>query len=267
MIPSLEHFATHEHSEYPHLWEGVFATFAPCLGVTGERLYDNSRRGYIGTLVNMNPATDWQVDAGQYALRFGGGNQYVGVPFRNLASRSFSLSVWHKNTRTGSGDWDTIISIGGVTGSFMLDGYAGQTNRRYAIRGANITDYIVGSTAYALNAWNHIGYVQVNNSGTNSGVLYLNGRPDSVLTTVNSFTPSTETTFLSIGSYNQGQFSISVEGFIDDLVFWGGPIAENSMAELYQIGRGGMYTPKIRHPMVFDFGSALRRRLLLTGQT
>jgi hypothetical protein len=201
----------------------------------------------------MDAATDWQIDAGQYGLRFGGVNQYVGIPFRNLAAASFSLSVWHKNTRTGSGDWDTIVSIGALTGGFMLDGYAGQTTRRYAIRGSGVTDYIVGSTTYALNAWNHIGYVQVNDSGTNFGVLYLNGRPDSVLTSVGSFTPGTDPTFLSIGSYYQGQFSISVEGFVDDLVFWDGPIAANSMTELYQIGRGGMYTPR-RRRRAYSFG-------------
>lgn len=266
MIPSLEHYATHDESEFPHLWEGIAGAWAPCLGVTGERLYDHSRMGNRGTLTNMNPATDWQIDAGQYALRFGGVSQYVAVPFRNLAASSFSLSVWHKNTRTGPGDWDTIVSLGALSGGFMLDGYANQTTRRYAIRGSGITDYLVGNTTYALNAWNHIGYVQVNIAGTNFGILYLNGKADSVLTSVGSFTPATDPTFLSIGSYYQGQFAISVEGFVDDLIFYDRPVAETNITELYQIGRGGIYTPKKRRPIVIDLSSSRRRRLLLMGQ-
>lgn len=77
MNPSYQHYATHDESEYPELWDGCIGAWAPCLGPTGTRLHDNSGRANWGTLNNMDAATDWVVDGGRYALDFDGSNDYV----------------------------------------------------------------------------------------------------------------------------------------------------------------------------------------------
>jgi len=73
----LSRFATHENSAYPQLWRGCVGAWCPSLGPSGARLHDYSRRNNWGTLTNMDPATDWVVSGGQYALDFDGSNDYA----------------------------------------------------------------------------------------------------------------------------------------------------------------------------------------------
>ena len=68
--PTWENFATHDESIVPELWDGVIGAWAPCLGPTGSRLHDMSRRGNWGTLTNMTSTSAWGVYQGQYALDF-----------------------------------------------------------------------------------------------------------------------------------------------------------------------------------------------------
>jgi hypothetical protein len=47
---------------------------------------------------------------------------------------------------------------------------------------------------------------------------------------------------------------------------WDRGLSANEVDQLYQIGRGGMLTPRRRRRAYFAGVSGLRRRLLLTGQ-
>ncbi|MFZ9091603.1 MAG: hypothetical protein ACO3FE_16115, partial [Planctomycetaceae bacterium] len=70
--PSFEDYGTYDDSAHSDLWDGVVGYWAPCLGPTGTRLHDVSRGNSWGTLTNMDAATEWVIDGGQYALDFDG---------------------------------------------------------------------------------------------------------------------------------------------------------------------------------------------------
>ena len=101
MRPSWQHYGTYDESAYPELWGGVVGYWAPCLGPSGTRLHDVSRFNNWGTLTNMDAATDWVVDGGQYALDFDGSNDYVDA--RQTLTGAFTISMW-ANRRTAGTD-------------------------------------------------------------------------------------------------------------------------------------------------------------------
>ena len=261
MIPSLEHFATHDDSEYPHLWEGVSLALAPCLGVQGSRLQDFSGRGNVGTLVNMDPAEDWLVDGGQYALDFDGVNDRVLVPNSSAFDipKDITISFW-VNTASKFSNVELIQKMGAgesrVASSWEAYLHAAGTVW-FRLNGTE--NNLISTSNLPLSRW--VNVVCQKRGATIAiffdavGVGTLGGQPD-----INISTGS-----LTLGAYPDGSFPI--KALFDDIRIYDRALSQNTLRELFQIGRGGTYTPKIRHPMVFDFGSALRRRLLLTGQT
>lgn len=76
-LPTASRWNTYSRSRYPALWNGCVAAWCPSLGPSGSRLHDYSRRNNWGTLTNMDPATDWVVSGGAYALDFDGSNDNV----------------------------------------------------------------------------------------------------------------------------------------------------------------------------------------------
>ena len=102
--PSWQDFATHDESAFPELWDGVVGAWAPCLGPTGLRLHDHSRRSNWGTLTNMDNATDWVVNDGQYALDIFD-DQYVdaGTLQGESLGGPFSMSCWVRNMTAAAG--------------------------------------------------------------------------------------------------------------------------------------------------------------------
>ncbi len=261
MIPSLEHFATHEHSEYPHLWESVALSLAPCLGVQGPRVQDFSGRGNFATLVNMDPATNWVVDGGQYALDFGSTNDYVETSFRRAGGQvQLAFSIWIKRA---------------VNNFFFVGDAAGSTGLAVEFYPSTIYfNFASTQSSYSQlsftpdNNWHHFAFLYncFGSSNTERAKIFIDGSER-----VSTYPTPTPTSLLA-PSQNfaigiRYWFSVQNAAIFDDCIFWNRTPTQNEISELYQIGRGGMYTPKIRHPMVFDFGSALRRRLLMTGQT
>ena len=140
--PSWQDFATHDESAYPELWDGVVGAWAPCLGPTGSRLHDHSRRSNWGTLTNMDNATDWVVDGGQYALDFDGSNDQVNtnittqfadftvwcwfrVPsdtgtYRRLIDKNFTSGFWLGRNSAAAGQWGGgILEANPLYGTFV----------------------------------------------------------------------------------------------------------------------------------------------------
>ncbi|MGQ9576484.1 MAG: LamG-like jellyroll fold domain-containing protein [Thermoguttaceae bacterium] len=83
----------------PALWDGLVGLWIPALGPSGTRLVDWSGYGNHGTLVNMNPGTDWVAGwypPGGWALRFEGSDDRVSCPgasVLNLTGR-LSMAAW-----------------------------------------------------------------------------------------------------------------------------------------------------------------------------
>lgn len=266
MIPSLEHFATHEHSEHPHLWESVALSLAPCLGVQGPRVQDFSRQGNVGTLVNMDPPTDWLLREGRYSLDFDGVDDTVDCGTgTNADPVGLSISAWVSST-----NW---ASVGGLNGVFAAKGTLnGDATSTYAL----YWNSTVGWTFFTLSAANVLSIVRDNTTATANKLFHVAGTATASTLSIyidgqlkNTAANSganikTGTQTLNLGSDGTTR---RLFGNLLELAIWSRPLSANEIAELWQIGPGGMYTPKIRRPMVFDLGSALRRRLLMTGRT
>jgi hypothetical protein len=110
-LPTASRWNTYSRSRYPGLWDGCVGAWCPSLGVTGSRLFDFSGRQNWGTLTNMDPATDWVVSSGGYALDFDGSNDHAPINLP-VTSYPFALSCW---MRPASLHTAPLVSVFNVT--------------------------------------------------------------------------------------------------------------------------------------------------------
>jgi hypothetical protein len=250
--PSWQHFATHDESEYPELWRGVRGYWAPCLGPSGTRLHDVSGLNNWGTLTNMDAATDWVVDSGRYALDFDGSNDYVSAG-NSMAGRSvprMTVSCW------------VLIrsSYGMAINCNWTNGFVW-----YIAPSSSAQSLFIGSTSLTsiavpnqFNVWRHY-WFSFDNGITRAG---YDGIQSGSVTYGN--TPSFATAWSNAPRDNL-RINIGGYGRMDDVIWWDRVLNTNEIRELYQIGRGGMLTPR-RRRRAYSVATGLRRRLLLTGQ-
>jgi len=259
--PSWQHFATHDESEFPELWQGVRGYWAPCLGPSGTRLHDVSGLNNWGTLTGMDAATDWVVDDGRYVLDFDGSDDYVACgTLPSLAgSNSFSVSGWVKINAVVANAGIVSFDSGGVGG---LEGWHFRTLASGAIRwivysggGGNFRG--ADSPVLNLNQW----YFFCGDFSSSGAILTVNETVYPQSLTLGAF-PSTTGQFpLWLARYGATYGNIR----LDDVKIWRRQLVASEKGLLYVIGRGGMLTPRRRRRAYFA-GSGLRRRLLLTGQ-
>jgi hypothetical protein len=135
-------------AKYPQLWHGCVGAWAPCLGQTGSRLYDQSLYQNHGTLTNMDPATDWVASNGKMALDFDGSNDYTESPsvvFGNVAVISYNIKIRSTSSyHTWLGQENKFIFRGDIYGAdYQLVWFWG--GNVYKTDGITIT----------LNSWQH----------------------------------------------------------------------------------------------------------------
>ena len=242
--PTWENFGTHDESAYPELWDGVIGAWAPCLGPTGSRLHDHSRRANWGTLTNMDNATDWVVDGGQYALDFDGVDDEVTalVPAGIAGATSLSYSLWFRRKTIN------------VLGPFFGVGVASSENNRFVFQAWSDTQIYVATAAstwgnFTSNdlLWHHIVISYNGNGGSNATRLqvYFDGKPQSL-----SFTGTIGATIGTPTSLRIGRTHTAANaygsGIMDDLQIRLRTTSANEAAQLYQLGRGGMYQRRRR---------------------
>ena len=261
--PSLADFGTHDESAYPELWRGVVGAWCPSLGPTGNRLHDFSRRNNWGTLTNMDPATDWVVDRGQYALDFDGVNNNVQVGYRPEYDLSTvkSVSGW-----IFSRAYDGPFGINDcITTDFIANSRTWQFN---AINQGNqqtaglivfsggtgggffeaVTGQLLG-----VNIWHHIAFTTPNRFEVFDDVkVYIDGVGRS---TVNN----TSGTFITARTLQpQNTLGIGIRpgpnnqdlyfnGFIDDVQLHNRVLSPGEIQQLYRLGRGGIYERRRRN--------------------
>jgi hypothetical protein len=248
--PSWNHFASHDESEYPELWQGVRGYWAPCLGPSGTRLHDASGRANWGALTNFDLATDWVVDAGRYALNFDASNNVVTYSTDAVSlAGDFTFSIWARPSVSITSNRTLCQKQSGGLSLFLLNDTVFSARSQ---TGGLIT-WTIPSVG---TVWNHFCFVR---SGTTARV-YANGRES----TDGSKTFTGTFLFDCLGSVISP--STTLNGRMDDVIFWSNRLTQNEILSLYQIGRGGMLTPRRRRRAYFAGVSGLRRRLLLTGQ-
>ena len=96
-------------SEYPQLWEGLVAAYAPFLGITGNKVFDLSGNGLTGTI----SGAIWTVGNFGPALEFDGSDGKVTINDSTLIQNIFTgggtISVWINPHSDGEGDYGRIF--------------------------------------------------------------------------------------------------------------------------------------------------------------
>ena len=243
--PSLADYGTHDESAFPHLWEGVVGAWCPSLGPTGLRLHDFSRRANWGTLTNMDAATDWVVDGGQYALNFDGVDDIVNCGTGiNAEPTGLTISAW-----VSSSNWS---SAGGLNGVFAAKGTLdGDATSTYAL----YWNTTLGWTFFTLSAANVLSIVRDNTTATANKLFHIVGTATASTLSIyvdgqlkNTAANSggnikTSTHTLNLGSDGTTR---RLFGNLFDLAIGGRPLSATEIAGLYQIGIGGIYERRRR---------------------
>jgi hypothetical protein len=227
-LPSWSDFGTYDESAYPELWDGVVGYWAPCLGPTATRLHDVSRCNNWGTLTNMDAATDWVVADGRYALDFDGSNDNVAVTrppkVPQTGMERFTLSAWVMLRAT----YGILLNANSTTGLLVYV----TTNLLGGIQiGVGATYPIYNATKLTANRWAFL-VITFNSKNVK---LFFNGKLDG--TGTSSQLPNFGTATWRIGGVGSLE---TVNGQIDDVVFWDRDLGESEISRLYRLGRGGM---------------------------
>jgi hypothetical protein len=243
-----------------NLWQGVVGFWSASAGPSGYRLLDRSGRGNHGTLTNMT-ADDWVGDSNKWALDFDGVNDRVSIGSVN-APTVITCSGWVRRNGTPGGLNSSIITQG------TLQGDASSTFALYwnltlsswtffALSATNTLAIVRSNTASSTGIWYHVAGV----CSEREIVLYIDGKRVNSSTGV-AVKSSTQSANLGYGFSTSDQFH---NGMLDDVFVRNQITSDAEMAQLYQIGRGGMLTPR-RRRRAYSVATGLRRRLLLTGQ-
>jgi hypothetical protein len=217
----------------------------------------------------MDAATDWVVDGGRYALDFDSSNDFVsaGTTQYLFLNRPFSLSWWERVTantntfparfrlRSNTNTFAVIASTNVNYSAFGFGEWKGQQGVRAS--GATLPNNRIGQ-------WYH--YALVGLAGPQSGstadyALYENGRSVSLAISAAFGNFAGTTNQIGWDSLDNG-----ADCLMDQIVIRDVAINPTLVFQEYQIGRGGMLTPRRRRRAYFAGVSRLRRRLLLTGQ-
>lgn len=228
--PTWENFATHDESIVPELWDGVSVALAPCLGPTGSRLHDHSRRANWGVLTNMDNATDWVLSDGQYALDFDGSNDYLLLPQSIALPLPAAISLWFQHTTTSV---FILSEPGNASNNAQLLGFSGQIAMGLTnVGAAQITGPVVND-----GKWHHLMAVW---AATNDRRLYVDGKLAGTSTFDNA------TNFAVSYFCARSQSSLFYQGKLDDIKVRSIAPNANSVRLEYQLGRGGMYQRRRR---------------------
>ena len=239
--PSWQDFGAHDESAYPELWDGVVGAWAPCLGPTGSRLHDMSRRANWGTLTNMDNATDWVVSDGQYALDFDGSNDYVEASPIAIVG-PFTISFWMKSANINQTNRYMISRASGGDNDYsVIYGYTSQSLEFYSGRFSGTNPRTGSSITITDTNWHHIAYSY--RPGEWSG--YRDGAR--VFTAAATFTLTmTSGAFFGLATFAGASAFFAFAGMLDDVKFRARGLTANEVAAEYQLGRGGMYQRRRR---------------------
>jgi len=194
----------------------------------GDTVYDMSTSANHGTMINMDPATDW-VDGkvGSGALDFDGSNDYVDAGSSSslrFHTGDFTVTGWIKSdSLTGTRTLGTTyldLNTGWFFGTFNSKlGY--YTN---AWKSAN--------TTLVTGQWYHIG-ITVDASG--NYIFYLNGNSDGsgALTL-----PANTTESFKIGAYGASGGLGRFDGLIDEVRIYNRALSADEVMRLYKATSG-----------------------------
>ncbi len=146
---------------------------------SGTIAVDSSGNGNNGTLINMNPTTDWVTGQIGGALDFDGSNNYVSLPIgsviNSLSNCTFAIWVnWD-----GSDFWERIWDFGTGTTYYMFltpkNSYNSRMRFAITTSGMYSEEETDASTTLSSIGWHHV--VVTIDADNHTHKLYLDGNP------------------------------------------------------------------------------------------
>ncbi|MDD5064748.1 MAG: S8 family serine peptidase [Phycisphaerae bacterium] len=190
---------------------------------------DDSAGNNDGTLINMEPATDWVTGQIVGALDFDGVDDYVDVPSFTVDTNNGTISLWFKTSADFSGNYGSQGYL--ISQDSKYVGYLtveGNGTVPYKIVGETNTqdDYFVtADDAAPAGVWNHVVvsfYEKVAKTYLNGELIQTEPVTDSSLT------------LTRIG----GRTSEFFNGQIDDVRFYDKALNVEEIEQIYWVGRG-----------------------------
>jgi hypothetical protein len=144
----------------------------------GSKVTDLSGNGNDGTLINMEPSTDWVGTERGYALDFDGTNDYVNIGdgAAVVGSGNFAISAWIKTSMTARGIFVNQRATDSTDGTYLLgvdDSPVGKIE--FSIANTGIGFNFNSNASVNDGEWHHIVAQKVNTTG---GEIYIDGRFD-----------------------------------------------------------------------------------------
>ena len=199
---------------------------------SGTVAADSSGTGNDGTLMSMDPATDWVPGNIAGALDFDGSNDYVQIPDNaNLSiGDEFTIAAWVWANSEGFQNFDTVAVKTGT--SFNFDYYFGTYNDKLTFLfyyGANIEGFDTPTLNLQVTTWYHIAVTF--DTAANEVRFYLNGSVVDVQSTSNN--PVATTGDLQISGTGERW-----NGKLDDVRIYNRALDASEIAQLYGLSMG-----------------------------
>lgn len=198
---------------------------------SGGEALDSSSNGNDGTLIDMDPVTDWVSGKIDGALEFDGGNDHVLVPHDSSLSliNQFTVAAWIYAHSGGLVSYDSVLCKGtswntqnyrfGTVGDEISFGFISGGVQEFNTSAANLQ----------TETWYHIA-ATFNN--VNDGVrVYLNGLEVGNWST--TFQPLANSEGLYIGRSQDGEY---FDGKLDDIRIYNRVLDQTEIQVLYDMG-------------------------------
>jgi hypothetical protein len=203
----------------------------------GTRLWDLSGRQNWGTLTNMEPASDWVVNGGKYALDLDGVDEHVlgatgsGFP---VGTQPRTLSIWFSLRADANVEF---IGYGGNAAAGHRFALFRETNGSL---GAEISN--AGATFFWNwnTLWHNLVAVYDGSSASVTAIKVFFDGIERSLSYSGSATINTQSTPITIGAISGATSFYRHNGFLDDGRLYNRALTAGEVRQLYQIGRGNM---------------------------
>lgn len=209
-------------SEYPQLWEGLVASYAPFLGATGNKVFDLSGKNQTGTFVGTAPS--WSSGKFCRAVLLPGTDEYIQLTslymYDDLEPHTYIAWIYLNAIPTGT----YYIVVCNSDGSSHGDDLCIHGDKICALlRGGGVARD--ANTSLTTGRWYQIAMVW------NNGVtFYLDGVPDGTGAT---YTWATGTSAARIGAWFDA--SKPFNGLISQVMIYNCALSSSEIALLYQI--------------------------------
>jgi hypothetical protein len=238
---------------YPSLWRGCVGAWNPGLGPSGLTLRDWSGRGNHGTLTNMDPDTDWVLNAGSRMIDFDGSNDYIETTFNPskvmLTGYSCSVSCWVKQSSSASRQY-----LYGIASPVRWFVYIEATTRviAFAIGNANL---LTGSS-FPSSGLHHLAIAKQGAAVT----VYIDG----IISSTNSYAGNDMVPNLNVPIGALAGPAQTLNGMLGSLSFYNRALNDREVS-LLSMRPGIAYELAPRRRFGESVAAFNRRRRLLTG--